>query len=155
MNSVAPKEAASADVLVSGAAERTRGPLTGRADLRYLVVAASCAIAHNAAMIAGDLAGLHYLQSTAISFVLVGLLGYALHVRFTFRVSPSAGSLTRYLLAMTGNCPLWIALMFVFCDLMGIAVAIAAPVATVMLFAWNFAASRWAITGRLLLGGTR
>ncbi len=160
MSRVVPDQTKPENTFVSTTIERSESlPMTAMpmtaTNFRYLAVAASCAIAHNATMIAGDLAGLHYLQSTIISFVLVGLWGYALHVRFTFRVPASAGSLTRYALAMAGNCPLWIALMFVLCDLMGASVAIAAPVATGVLFVWNFAASRWAITGRLLLGGTR
>jgi putative flippase GtrA len=155
MSSMAPDQAKPESPFVSGTAERSATmPMKGL-DFRYLAVAASCAVAHNTTMIVGDLAGLHYLQSTAISFVLVGLWGYALHARFTFRVSASVGSLTRYALAMASNCPLWIALMFVLCDLMGVAVPVAAPAATGMLFVWNFAASRWAITGRPFLGGTR
>jgi putative flippase GtrA len=121
-----------------------------RAEPRYLAVAASCALVHNAVMIAGDLAGLHYVHSSAISFILVVAWGYAWHARFTFRAPASAASLMRYALAMAGNYPLSIALMFVLCDLMGVAVVVAAPLATVILVLWNFAVSRWAITSRLV-----
>jgi putative flippase GtrA len=124
-----------------------------RAEPRYLAVAASCALAHNAVMIAGDLAGLHYVQSSAFSFVLVVVWGYAWHARFTFRAPASAASLMRYAVAMAGNYPLSIALMFMLCDLMGVAVVIAAPLATTILVVWNFAASRWAITSRLVPQG--
>jgi putative flippase GtrA len=123
----------------------------GGLELRYLAVGASCAILYIAAMIAGDLWGLHYVASSAVSFVLVVLWGYALHARFTFRGSMSARSLLRYAAAMAGNFPLSVALMFALCDLMGVAVAIAAPVTTAALFVWNFATSRWAITGKHLL----
>jgi putative flippase GtrA len=123
----------------------------GGLELRYLAVGASCAILYIATMIAGDLLGLHYVASTAIAFVVVVLWGYALHARFTFQGPMSARSLTRYTAAMAGNFPLSVALMFVLCDLMGLAVPVAAPVTTAALFVWNFAASRWAMTGRLLL----
>jgi putative flippase GtrA len=49
---------------------------------------------------------------------------------------------------MAANYPALIALMFVFCSLAGLAVAVAVPISTVILFAWNFVASRWAIAGR-------
>src|SRR4029450_6260403 len=86
---------------------------------RYLVVAASCAVMHNLTLIAGNMLGVHYLPASAVSFVLVALWGYVLHAHYTFRTSPSARSLLRYALAMAGNYPLSIALMFVFCDRMG------------------------------------
>jgi len=151
MSGVAPEQIERENAFVPSVAERTGNTLTTRADLRYLAVAASCAAGYNTTMIAGDLAGLHYLQSSVISFVLIGLWGYALHAHFTFRESMSLRSLVRYTAAMAANFPLSIALLFALCDLMGLAVAIAAPVTTMALFAWNFIASRWAITGKLLL----
>jgi putative flippase GtrA len=122
----------------------------GGLELRYLAVGASCAILYIAAMIVGDLWGLHYVASSAVSFVLVVLWGYALHARFTFRAPVSGKALMRYTAAMAGNFPLSVALMFALCDLMGVAVAVAAPVTTAALFAWNFAATRWAIASKLL-----
>jgi putative flippase GtrA len=96
-------------------------------------------------MIAGDLLGVHYLASSAVSFVLVVLWGYALHARFTFQAPMSSASLIRYAVAMASNYPLSVALLFVLCDLVGLPMAVAAPVVTAILFAWNFAAARWAI----------
>jgi putative flippase GtrA len=115
---------------------------------RYLVVAASCALLHNAVMIGCDWLGIHYVPATGVSYVIVVLWGYVLHARFTFRQPMSARSLLRYALGMAANYPALIALMFVFCSLAGLAVAIAVPISTVILFAWNFVASRWAIAGR-------
>lgn len=109
---------------------------------RYLVVAASCAVMHNLTLIAGNMLGVHYLPASAVSFLLVALWGYVLHAHFTFRTSPSVRSLLRYALAMAGNYPLSIALMFVFCDLLGASVTLAAPLATGILICWNFLASR-------------
>ncbi|MFZ0849872.1 MAG: GtrA family protein [Hyphomicrobiaceae bacterium] len=110
----------------------------------YLAVAASCAVLHNATVIAGNWFGLHYLPSSALSFALVALWGYALHAHFTFRTALSARALLRYALAMAANYPLSIALMFLLCDLMGTAVALAAPLATGLLVCWNFLVSRQA-----------
>ena len=114
----------------------------------YLAVATSCALLHNAVMIGCDWLGVHYLPASGVSFVIVVLWSYALHARFTFGRPMSARSFLRYALGMATNFPGSIALMFIFCDLAGLSVAIAAPLSTVVLFAWNFTTSRWAIAGR-------
>jgi putative flippase GtrA len=115
---------------------------------RYLVVATSCALLHNAVMIGCDWLGIHYVPASGVSYIVVVLWGYALHARFTFGQPMSARSFLRFALGMATNYPASIALMFVFCTLAGLAVAIAAPMTTVILFAWNFITSRWAIAGR-------
>src|SRR6185503_14607244 len=93
---------------------------------RYLGVGLACAILHNVVMIAGDLAGWHYVASSFVSLVVVTVFGYLLHSRWTF---PGA---ERYVLV----------------DLFGLPVPIAAPVVTVVLFAFNFTANRWALRVR-------
>jgi hypothetical protein len=49
---------------------------------------------------------------------------------------------------MALNLPLSIAGMFAFVDLASLAVAIAAPLVTVLLAAFNFAGGRWALRTR-------
>jgi len=115
---------------------------------RYLLVATSCALLHNAVMIGCDWLGIHYVPASGVSYIVVVLWSYALHARFTFSQPLSARSFLRYALGMATNYPASIALMFVFCNLAGLPVAVAAPVSTVLLFAWNFLTSRWAIAGR-------
>lgn len=112
---------------------------------RFVIVGLVCAAAHNIIVLAADHWGLHYTTACVISFALVVVLGFALHVRFTFQAVPTLAGFRRYALSMAANYPLTLALLFVMCDLAGWPVAIAAPVATILLFAWNFAASRWAI----------
>lgn len=112
---------------------------------RFAVVGLVCAATHNAILIACDALRLHYSLSLLVSYVVVVLLGYALHVRFTFQHTANAASLARYALGMAANYPLTLALLFFMCDLAGWPVAIAGPAATVLLFAANFLASRWAI----------
>ncbi|MEO6341075.1 MAG: GtrA family protein [Caulobacteraceae bacterium] len=113
--------------------------------VRFLMVSGVCALLHNVIMIGGDRLGLHYLASSLVSYVVVMLVGFCLHVGFTYQETASARSFFRYALAMAANYPLSVALMFVQCDLIGLPVAIAAPVATVLLLAWNFGATRWAV----------
>jgi len=112
---------------------------------RYLLVGITCAVLYNVTLIVGDFSGLHYAVSTVVSFVIVVLSGYWLHSTFTFGRELSAAALFRYALGMAANLPISLILMFVFCDLVHIAVAVAAPATTAILFIWNFAASRWAI----------
>jgi putative flippase GtrA len=116
-----------------------------RAPTRFAIVGFVCAATHNAILLAADLWHIHYALSCAISYVVVVLLGFALHVRYTFRRPASAASFWRYCLSMAANYPATLALLFLMCDVAGWPVAIAAPVATVLLFAANFLASRWAI----------
>lgn len=120
---------------------------------RYLLVGLTCALLHNAIMIGGDLAGMHYVASNTISFVTVTSFAFMLHSYFTYVQSPSVKSFFRYIASMAANFPLSIALMFVFCDLAKLSVPVAAPLATVLLFVWNFAASRWAILGTAKVTG--
>jgi putative flippase GtrA len=114
---------------------------------RYLLVGITCALLYNGTMIVGDFFGLHYVASTLIAYVIVVLWGYGLHSAFTFGCQPSARALIRYALGMAANLPASVALMFVFADIAGIAVAVAAPLTTAILFLWNFVTSRWAIVG--------
>ena len=113
---------------------------------RFFTVGLACALLHNAIMIGGDWAGLHYVASSLISFALVVLVGYWLHSGWTFPGAERGGvTFARYTLTMALNLPLSIAGMFVFVDLVGVGVPIAAPTVTVLLAVFNFVGSRWAL----------
>ena len=114
---------------------------------RYAVVGLTCALLHNAIMIGCDWIGIHYVVSSLISYGVVVVVGFALHSYFTFEQTPSVKSFLRYAVSMAANYPASVALMFVFCDAARLPVSVAAPFATVILFAWNFLSSRWAIKG--------
>ena len=113
---------------------------------RFYTVGLGCALLHNAIMIGGDWLGAHYVVSSIVSFVFVTSLGYWLHSGWTFpNVQRGGVSFARYVLTIAGNLPLSIAGMFVFVDLAGLSVALAAPIVTVLLAAYNFIAARWAL----------
>jgi putative flippase GtrA len=113
---------------------------------RFFTVGLACALLHNAIMIAGAWLGAHYVASSLVSFVVVVLVGYWLHTAFTWpRAARGRVSLVRYTLTMSANLPLFIAGMFLFVDLGGLPVPIAAPLVTVVLMAFNFVGSRWAL----------
>ena len=116
--------------------------------LRYLLVSAACAGLHLGVMIGGDRLGAHYAVSGLISYGLVVVAGYALHVRVTFAERPSRRGFSRYAAAMAANYPLTLLLMFLLCDVAGVPVPLAAPVVTALMTVWNYLASRWAVSGR-------
>ena len=77
------------------------------------------------------------------------MFGYALHSGWTYpQAQRGRASFTRYLATVSANFPLSLAGLFVFVDLLGLPVAIAAPVVTVLLVAFNFLASRWVFRAR-------
>ena len=117
---------------------------------RYLLVGILCAGVHNAIVIGGAALGVHYAVSVTVSYCVVVVLGYLLHVHFTFDREPSLGSFGRYAVGMLANWPFTVALLFVFCDLLHLPMFIASPVVTVIMIVWNYAVSRWAITSRML-----
>jgi putative flippase GtrA len=116
---------------------------------RFLGVGLACAILHNVVMIAGDLGGWHYVASSFVSLVVVTVFGYLLHSRWTFPgAERSRTSFVRYAVTVSANLPLSLAGLYVLVDLLGLPVPIAAPVVTVVLFAFNFTANRWALRVR-------
>jgi putative flippase GtrA len=116
---------------------------------RFFTVGLVCALLHNAIMIAGDWAGLHYVASSFVSFAVVVAVGYRLHSGWTF---PDAARgrmpFARYALTIAANLPLSIAGMFVFVDLAGFTVLLAAPIVTVLLAAYNLVGARWALRSK-------
>ena len=121
-----------------------------RAIPRYVIVGGLCAGLYNVIMVAGDWAGLHYAASTAFAFVLIVALGYILHCTFTFSEPMTLRGLVRYAAAMSLTLPLSLGAMFVLRDLVRAPMPIASPTVTVMLFAWNYAATHWAVVTRKL-----
>jgi putative flippase GtrA len=112
---------------------------------RFALVGLACAAAHNVIVLVADRWHIHYALSCVMSYVVVVVLGFMLHVHFTFQQAPTMASFWRYCISMAANYPITLALLFLMCDIAGWPVAVAAPTATVLLVAWNFLASRWAI----------
>lgn len=115
---------------------------------RYLVVGATCAVANNVLMIVGDWAGVHYAPMTLIATLLVIPLGYLLHSGFTFGERPSWPAFFRFASGIAVGFPISLATFALLCSGFRLPMVIAAPIATVILFVWNYASSRWAILGK-------
>jgi len=113
---------------------------------RFLAVSLACALLHIGIIIAGDGIGLHYAATAVGSFVVVVLVGYGLHSRWTFPDARRDGlTLGRYAASMSLNLPLFVAGMFLSVDAAGLPVALAAPLVTALLLLFNFFAVRWAL----------
>lgn len=125
-------------------------PAIGWRPARYVVVGAVCATVHNLIMILGDMAGLHYLPMNFVSFATVTPLGYWLHSDFTFAEKLSLRAFLRFATGVAAGFPISLLTMAVLCTGFGVPVIIAAPVATIVLFVWNYASAHWAILGRML-----
>ncbi len=118
---------------------------------RYVVVGAFCAGLYNVIMIAGD--ALHVADgwSTVFAFVLLVLVGYALHCLYTFSERLSLRGLTRYAGAMVLTLPLSLGGIYLFRDFAHLPMFIASPLLTLSLFVCNFVAARWAVVTRVLV----
>ncbi len=120
-------------------------PLLNLRLFRYLGVGGACAALHNLIMIAGDAGGIPYPLSICVSYVLVVLLGYALHTTVTFREPRTVRGLLRYAAAIAGSIPATLLLLLVFKTWLRWPMAFASPAATVTMLAANYLTSRWAI----------
>lgn len=116
--------------------------------VRYIIVGALCAVIHNFIVIGSSFFGVHYVVSTLISYFVVVIIGFFSHTYFTFSQTMTVPSFLRYASAMVMNYPLSILAMFLLVNVAGLSVPIASPLATVILMAWNYFASRWAILAR-------
>lgn len=118
---------------------------------RYTLVGLVCALANYAVMLAVDFAGGHYLLGTVMAVSIVTPLGYALHSWFTFAVPFRLTAFLRFAGAAASTYPVAVGLLAILCSGLGLSVAIAFPIATAALFAWNFVAAHWAILPKLKL----
>jgi putative flippase GtrA len=119
---------------------------------RYTLVGLVCALLNYVVVVAVDRAGGHYLFGSMIAFAIVTPVGYALHSWFTFARPFALVSFARFAASVALTYPVAVALLALLCTGLGLDVAIAFPIATLMLFAWNFVAARWAILPRFGLG---
>jgi len=118
---------------------------------RYVLVGGFCAGLYNVFMIAADWAGVGYVAATVVAFAGLVLIGYVLHCRFTFSERMSIRGLVRYTAAMLLTLPLSLAVMFALKGVIHLPMWAASPLLTVVMFAWNFLATRWAVVTRVLM----
>ena len=112
---------------------------------RYLAGGALCALLHNIIMICGTQLGIVYPVMLILSFCITTPIGYLIHSVFTFEKARSWIRLQRFLLTAIMGFLGSMMLMVLLCTALRVPVIIATPVATVLLFLWNFTSARWAI----------
>lgn len=112
---------------------------------RYLAGGAFCALLHNIIMICGTQLGIVYPVALILSFCITTPVGYWIHSVFTFEQARSWIRLQRFLLTAIMGFLGSMMLMVLLCTGLRVPVIVATPVATILLFLWNFTSSRWAI----------
>jgi len=120
--------------------------VNGRTPFAYVAVAGVCVVLHNAVLIIGDFLGIPLWLGVMISFGIVASVGYVLHGLFTFRQPLAVRRLAKYAVAMSANIPLAFVTTWFWNRVVGLPMALAAPLASVCMLAVNFVLGRWAIT---------
>ena len=113
--------------------------------LGYVGVGGGCALLNNAIAVIGDCAGANYLATTVLGIVLVTPLAFVLHSLVTFCSPPSLQGFFRFVLGTTVGSLLSLTLMVALCGWLSMRASLAMPLATALLFVWNFFSARWAI----------
>ena len=112
----------------------------------YGVVGSVCACASNGIIIGCSLAGLEYWQAAALSVAIVTPVSYVLQTRLTFGVEHSAKRLIRFLGSILMGAFLFLAIIGLLRNLLEMPIWVASPLATAIIFCWNYVASKWAVT---------
>jgi putative flippase GtrA len=116
--------------------------------VRYTLVGAICAVLNNILIIGGAFFGVNYVVMSFAAFAFVTTFAYLMHTSFTFREPRSVRGLIRFSSGVATGFPLFIALMAAFCSGLGMSIAVATPLSTILLYVWNFGLAHWAIRYR-------
>ena len=130
----------------------TERPLVERG-WRYTLIGLVCALCNYAIILGVDALGGHYMLALLAAFILVTPLGYLLHSWFTFAAPLRWKSFIRFTAGVASAYPLAVVSMIILCSGFRLGVAIATPIATAIVFLWNFTAAHWAILPRFNLRG--
>lgn len=120
---------------------------------RYAQIGLVCALLTNAVIIGMDQFGAHYLVGTAVATVTVTLLAFLLHCYHTYRVAPTLGRLAKFCAGTALGSGLAFVSMAILCDGFGLSATAAIPIATVILFFWNYLAANWALLRKTVPAG--
>ncbi len=88
-----------------------------------------------------DRLGYHYSACVVAAFLTTTVIGYLLHTAYTFRLPPSRVALLRFSAASLTGFWLSMLVMTLLCAGAGFSATVAMPIATVLLFVWNFASA--------------
>lgn len=120
-------------------------PSLRRQSARYLLIAGMSALILNGVLIGTHAMGLHYLAALVVANIVVIAFAYSAHATFTFEVDRTVSGLGRFVGTQAIGFPLSVLVLAALVDGLGLEVWIATPIATIILFAYNFISARWAI----------
>ncbi len=112
---------------------------------RYAQIGAVCALLTNGIIIGLDRFAIHYIASTLIATVTVTAIGFLLHSAYTYRVPPTIIGFVRFVGATAVGSLITVVVMAGLCDGLGLSATQAIPLATILLFFWNYLMANWAI----------
>jgi len=112
---------------------------------RFTLVGAVCAAMYNAIMIFGSKLGGGYISLSLLAFVIVTPIGYLLHARLTFGIRRSWRDFGRFASGAAASFPVYFILMIGLCSGLRLTVSVAAPMATVAMYIWNYVSTHWAL----------
>ena len=113
---------------------------------RYTLVAAVCALVHNAILIGMDALGASVLVCQLASASVLLPLGFWLQSHVTFRCERSWSGFLRYSAALITNFPIALIVLWLVRDELALPMWAAAPASTAALFCWNYLTSSWALS---------
>lgn len=145
------EQSISASRRVLGDARSTAGWLA-RLSPRYALASLICFAASNALLIGLDSVGFPYWASLFVNAVILIPLGFWLQATLTFSVPLTWRAFGRYTLVFLPNTPLAFVILWLVHERLRLPMTIAAPIVTLLLVAWNFLGSVWALHRR---SGTR
>jgi putative flippase GtrA len=124
------------------------GQITRFETSRYTIVGATVAVLNNVVLIGGDRLGIAYPVLVAMAWALGGTLAYGLHARWTFRQGLGRSAYARFMAGAAVGVPLAMAAVWLFFQALRWPMAVAAPAATLVMFAYNYLSARLAILWR-------
>ena len=112
---------------------------------RYSLVGVTCVLLNYAIIVALSEVGLHYILAMLVAFAVVTPIGFFLHSRFTFGEPLRWPAFLRFSAGVASAAPIAFIAMIALISGLKLHVAIATPIATIIVFLWNFVAAHWAI----------
>lgn len=116
--------------------------------VRYIAVGGVVAVINNVVLIGGDRLGIAYPALVMLTWVIGGSIAFALHSHVTFRVAPNRVSYVQFMGGVAVGIPLSLALLALCVSWLRLPMWIAAPLATLGMFLFNYLNARTALLWR-------
>lgn len=118
-----------------------------RTGLRYVAVGAACALLSNILLVGAVMTGAHYIVAGLLTIAPILAISFLLHCFVTFEVPPTAEAFARYSVTALPSYPLWFVSIAALSDGLGAPIWAASPIATGIVFLWNYIGTNWSLRG--------